>query len=254
MLSPATKNTIGTGNNKPVVLIVDDEYCVLRALCRLISPQEFIAVWVAGEQQGLEVLKDQPKRIRIIIIDLKSSGMGGAGFLQHARHLAPHAAVLITAPLGPFLYQGGNFYELSGPNLKQDINGILLSITQKLNNGAASQKKTIRKPELKERFGAIIGRSESINAIYRLLDHLQGSSSTVLIQGESGTGKELIAQTIHQTSPRESRPFVAINCGAIPANLIESELFGHERGAFTTAVSQRKGKFEVAEGGTLFFG
>ncbi|MCU0600270.1 MAG: sigma-54 dependent transcriptional regulator [Desulfobacterales bacterium] len=252
MLSPATKNTIGTGNNKPVVLIVDDEYCVLRALCRLISPQEFIAVWVAGEQQGLEVLKDQPKRIRIIIIDLKSSGMGGAGFLQHARHLAPHAAVLITAPLGPFLYQGGNFYELSGPNLKQDINGILLSITQKLNNGAASQKKTIRKPELKERFGAIIGRSESINAIYRLLDHLQGSSSTVLIQGESGTGKELIAQTIHQTSPRESRPFVAINCGAIPANLIESELFGHERGAFTTAVSQRKGKFEVAEGGTLF--
>jgi DNA-binding NtrC family response regulator len=251
MLSPATKNTIGTGNNKPVVLIVDDEYCVLRALCRLISPQEFIAVWVAGEQQGLEVLKDQPKRIRIIIIDLKSSGIGGAGFLQHARHLAPHAAVLITGPLGPFLYQGGNFYELSGPNLKQDINGILLSITQKLNNGAASQKKTIWKPELKERFGTIIGRSECINAIYRLVENLKGSSSTVLIQGESGTGKELIAQTIHQTSSRRHRPFIAINCGAIPVNLIESELFGHERGAFTTAVTQRKGKFEIAEGGTL---
>jgi DNA-binding NtrC family response regulator len=252
MPSPAAKLEIGTGSNKPVVLIVDDEYCVLRALSRLISPQDFIAVWVAGEQQGLEVLKEQPKQVQIIITDLKSSGMGGAGFLQQARRLAPHAAVLITGPLGPFLYHGGNFYELSGPNLKKDINGILLSITQKLENGAASRKKDVRKPELKDGLGAIIGRSEGINAIYRLIDTLKGSSSTVLIQGESGTGKELIARTIHQTSPRQRSPFVAINCGAIPANLIESELFGHERGAFTSAVSQRKGKFEVAEGGTLF--
>ena len=244
MRSLAVKNK-DTDNKKPVVLIVDDEYRVLRALARLISPQEFTTIWVPDEQQGLEVLKDQPTRIRIIIIDLKSSGMGGAGFLQHARHLAPHAAVLITGPLGPYLYQGGNFYEFSGPNLKEDINGILLSITQKMNNGQLSPKKTIRKPELKERFGAIIGRSESINAIYRLVDNLQGSSSTVLIQGESGTGKDLIAQTIHRTSPRKNCPFVAINCGAIPANLIESELFGHERGAFTTAVSQRKGKFGI---------
>jgi DNA-binding NtrC family response regulator len=252
MLSPVNKNSIGAGNGKPVVLIVDDEYCALRALFRLISPQQFTAVWVAGEQQGLEALRDRANRIGIIIIDLKSSGMGGAGFLQHARHLAPHAAVLITGPLGPFLYQGGNFYELSGPNLKHDINKILLSITRKMNNGKVPQRKGVRTPPLKERFGAIIGRSDSINAIYRLLDHLQGSSSTVLIQGESGTGKELIARTIHQTSLRGSRPFVAINCGAIPANLIESELFGHERGAFTTAVAQRKGKFEIAEGGTVF--
>jgi DNA-binding NtrC family response regulator len=248
----AAKNPIGRDSAKPVVLIVDDEYRVLRALCRLISPQDFTAVWVAGEQQGLEVLKDKSTRPRIIIIDLKSSGMGGAGFLQHARYLAPSAAVLITGPLGPFLYQGGNFYELSGSSLKEDINGILLSITQQVTSGKASRKKTLRKPEFKERFGAIIGRTEGINAIYRLVGNLQESSSTVLILGESGTGKELVARTIHQTSPRRGRPFVAINCGAIPANLIESELFGHERGAFTSAVSQRKGKFEVAAGGTLF--
>ena len=252
MVSPATKNSIDPDDTKPVVLIVDDEYRVLRALARLISPQEFTAVWVPDEQQGLATLQDQPARIRIIIIDLKSSGMGGGGFLQHARHLAPHAAVLITGPLSPFLYQGGNFYEFSGSSLKQDINGILLSVAQKMDNGQVSPKKNGRKSERKDRFGAIIGRSDSINAIYRLIDHLQGSSSTVLIQGESGTGKELIARTIHQTSPRQNRPFVAINCGAIPANLMESELFGHERGAFTTAVAQRKGKFEIAEGGTLF--
>jgi two-component system, NtrC family, response regulator AtoC len=252
MSSLAKRNTIDTVSNKPVVLIVDDEYRVLRALARLVSPQEFTAVWVPDEQQGLEILKDQAARIRIIIIDLKSSGMGGGGFLQHARHLAPHAAVLITGSLGPFLYQGGDFFEFSGPNLKQDINGILLSITQKMDNGQADRKKTGRRSECKDRLGAIIGRSESINAVYRLIDHLQGSLSTVLIQGESGTGKELIAQTIHQRSSRHNRPFVAINCGAIPANLMESELFGHERGAFTTAFIQRKGKFEIAAGGTLF--
>jgi DNA-binding NtrC family response regulator len=252
MTSPTIKNTVNTGGNKPVVLIVDDEYRVLRALARLISPQEFTAVWVPDEQQGLAALQDQAERIRIIIIDLKSSGMGGGGFLQHTRHLAPYAAVLITGPLGPCLYQDGDFYEFSGSSLKQDINGILLSIAHKMENGRISPKKTGRKPERKDGFGAIIGRSESINAIYRLIDHLQGSSSTVLIQGESGTGKELIAQTIHQTCPRKNRPFVAINCGAIPANLMESELFGHERGAFTSAVTQRKGKFEIAEGGTLF--
>ena len=252
MTSPAIKNTINTGGNKPVVLIVDDEYRVLRALARLISPQEFTAVWVPDEQQGLAALQDQPERIRIVIIDLKSSGMGGGGFLQHTRHLAPHAAVLITGPLGPCLYQDGDFYEFSGSSLKKDINGILLSIAQKMDNGQISRKKKDRKPERKDRFGAIIGRSDSINAIYRLIDHLQGSSSTVLIQGESGTGKELIAQTIHQTSPRKNRHFVAINCGAIPTNLMESELFGHERGAFTSAVTQRIGKFEIAAGGTLF--
>jgi DNA-binding NtrC family response regulator len=251
MPSSVKKKSIGADNGKPVVLIVDDQYRVLRALSRLISPQEFIAVWAADEQQGLEVLRDQANRIGIIIIDLKSSGMGGAGFLQHARRVAPHASVMITGPLGPFLFQGGNFYELSGSNLKQDINSILLSITQKMSNGKLPRKSSIRKPELKERFGTIIGRSECINAIYRLVDNLKGSSSTVLIQGESGTGKELIAQTIHQTSSRRHRPFIAINCGAIPVNLIESELFGHERGAFTTAVTQRKGKFEIAEGGTL---
>ena len=109
-----------------------------------------------------------------------------------------------------------------------------------------------KRKELKERYGAIIGRSQALNEIYDLIDNLKDSSTTVLIQGESGTGKELIARTIHETSSRQARPFVAVNCGAIPNALIESELFGHERGAFTTALYKRKGKFEVAQGGTLF--
>lgn len=249
------KPTVGdmdTDNDKPIVLIVDDEYCVLRALVRLISPRHFTVLWVPDEQQALAALKDQATRIRIIIIDLKSSGMGAGGFLPHARHLAPQAAVLITGPLGPFLYQHGNFYEFSGPDLKRDINGTLLSIVSQVDGGQRSHTEPGARPERKHRLGPIIGSSDGINAIYRLIDFLRASSSTVLIQGESGTGKELIARTIHATGPRQSHPFVAINCGAIPVNLMESELFGHERGAFTTAIGQRKGKFEIAEGGTLF--
>jgi DNA-binding NtrC family response regulator len=245
-----------TGKNsndeKPVVLIVDDQFRSFRSLLRLISPETFDAIWSPDERHGLEVLKNQSIKVRIIIIGLNSSEMGGGGFFQHARHLVPEAAILITGPLGPFLYQGGNFYECFGFGLKHNINQILLSIAQKVENGREHEKGNPKNHKRKERFGTIIGRSEGINEIYVLIDKLKVSSSTVLIQGESGTGKELIAQTIHQTSRRHGRPFVAINCGAIPANLLESEIFGHERGAFTTAINQRKGKFEVAEGGTLF--
>jgi two-component system response regulator AtoC len=241
------------GNTKPIVLIVDDQYQTFRSLPRLISSDVFLSIWVPDEQQGLKALKDQGDKVRIVIIDLKSSGMGGGGFLHRARQIAPHAAILITAPLGPFLYREGIFYDFSGPNLKQDMNAILLSITREMGIVHDPEKsKTRPRSKNRERFGVIIGRSKGINEIYRLIENLRDSCATVLIQGESGTGKELVAQTIHQTSSRKNYPFVALNCGAIPENLIESELFGHERGAFTTAMYQRKGKFEIAHGGTLF--
>ena len=237
---------------KPIVLIIDDEYRSFRSLLRLISPDWFSVTWVPDEKQGLKTLKDQAGKVRIIIIDLKSSGMGGGGFLQQARQISPQAAILITAPLGPFLYREGIFYDFSGPNLKQDINAILLSITREMGIAHGPEINKAQPRKYRERFGVIIGRSKGINDVYRMIENLKDSCATVLIQGESGTGKELVAQTIHQTSTRKNHPFVALNCGAIPANLIESELFGHERGAFTTAMYQRKGKFEIAHGGTLF--
>ena len=238
--------------DKPIVLIVDDQYRTFCSLPRLITSEIFSALWVPDEHQGLEVLKQKQGKVRVVIIDLKSSGMGGGGFLHQIRQIAPQVAILITGPLGPFLYQGGSFYEFSGPSLKKDINAILTGIAQKMGMEHGLQKTQRKKSKRKQHFGVIIGRSRSINTVYRLIENLKTSSSTVLIQGETGTGKELIAQTIHQTSSRKNRPFVAINCGAIPANLMESELFGHERGAFTSAVNRRKGKFEIAQGGTLF--
>jgi DNA-binding NtrC family response regulator len=247
-----TRESDSNVHDKPIILLIDDEYRSFRPLRRLISADWFSVVWVPDAEQGLKTLQDLAGKVQIIIIDLKSSGMGGGGFLQQARQISPRAAILITAPLGPFLYREGCFYDFSGPNLKQDINGILLSIAQEMGIAHDPEKNEASSRQYRERFGIIIGRSKGINDIYRLIEKLKDSSATVLIQGESGTGKELVAQTIHQTGNRQTFPFVAINCGAIPANLMESELFGHEKGAFTTALDRRKGKFEVAQGGTLF--
>jgi DNA-binding NtrC family response regulator len=239
-------------HHRPLVLIVDDEYHSFRSLVRRISAQWFSVVCVPDERQGLKKLEELHGKVQIIIIDLKSSGMGVGGFLQQARQIAPQAALLITAPLGPILYQGGHFYDFSGPNLKQDINGILLSIAREMGLSGTPGSPKAASAQRRQQFGVIIGRSKGINEIYALIENLKDSCATVLIQGESGTGKELVAQTLHQTGKRKDHPFVALNCGAIPANLIESELFGHEKGAFTTAMYRRKGKFEIAHGGTLF--
>jgi DNA-binding NtrC family response regulator len=234
------------------VMIVDDSYRTLQALPGMIAVEEFEPLWVADARQALLMLENEANDVRIIIIDLKTSGMGGGGFLQQVRRIVPHAALLIVGPLGPFLYQKGSFYELQGPSLKKNINTILLSIARKMNLGNSPESNIEQAPERKVRYGVIIGKSEGINKIYQLIDNLKDTAASVLIQGESGTGKELVARTIFQTSRRKKRPFVAINCGAIQPNLIESELFGHEKGAFTSANQQRKGKFEEAEGGTLF--
>ncbi len=234
------------------VMIVDDSYRSLQALPGMIALEEFEPLWVADARQALRMLENEAKDVRIIIIDLKTSGMGGGGFLQHVRRIVPHAALLIVGPLGPFLYQKGSFYELQGPSLKQDINSILLSIAQKMSLGSSPETGVDRGPDQKEHYGIIIGKSGGINKIYQLIDNLKETPVSVLIQGESGTGKELVARTIFQTSSRKGHPFVAINCGAIPPNLMESELFGHEKGAFTSANQKRIGKFEEAEGGTLF--
>lgn len=241
-----------TDTQKPRVMIVDDSYRTLQALPGMISLEDFEPLWVPDARQALRLLKAKTNDVQIIIIDLKTSGVGGGGFLQQVRRIVPQAALLIVGPLGPFLYQEGRFYELQAPSLKQNINTILSSIAGKMGLESTQEIVTDHALERKERYGVIIGKSEGINAIYRLIDNLKVSNVSVLIQGESGTGKELVARTIYQTSSRKGRPFVAINCGAIPPNLMESELFGHERGAFTSASHQRKGKFEEAEGGTLF--
>ncbi len=193
-------------------------------------------------------------RVKLIMIDLKASGMGGGGFLHHSRRIAPRAAVLITTPLGPILFRNGDFYNLEQLNLKTHINAILdiLFLGSEPHSTSGGNLKEPVRPMGKNRLFDIIGSSPELNEIYGLIERLRSSDATVLISGESGTGKELIARAIHRSGYRKDKPFVPLNCGAIPSELMESELFGHERGAFTGAVNQRIGKFEMADTGTLF--
>lgn len=238
---------------KPVILIVDDIYMALRPLTRLISSEKYRTIWVSDENQGLKLLKKYHAMPLVCIIDLKSSTMGAGGFFHQARSLCGHIPLLITSPLGTFLHMRGDFYEFSGSNFKDEINDILSIIVRRLaNQGKSKIRASKRAAKTHSPTEYMVGCSPSINEIHSLIDKVSHFSSTVLIQGESGTGKELIAQAVHHASHRKNRPFVAINCGAIPANLMESELFGHERGAFTSANTHRKGKFEIAQGGTVF--
>jgi len=131
---------------------------------------------------------------------------------------------------------------------------LKLTIKKAINMRKLMEENRLLSEKLKERyqFGAIIGKSKSMCKIYDIIQKVAPTKATVLITGESGTGKELIAKAIHENSPRKDRPFISINCGALPETLLESELFGHEKGAFSGAVSLRKGRFELADGGTLF--
>ena len=148
---------------KPGVLIVDDHFRALKSLRRLISPVDFSPLWVPNEEEGLRVLKDQPENAAVIIIDLKSSAMGGGGFLHQARQIAPGAPVLITGPLNHCLYQDGTFYQLSGTDLKSDINTVLLGIIYR--KGMPAPTAEHGQSARMDRFGVIIGRSRGINKV-----------------------------------------------------------------------------------------
>lgn len=240
-------------NNKPVFLIIDDQHRSFRSLSLRVVSEHFQAVWADNIRNGLKILKKFSERVALILIDLKVSELGGGGFIQRSRGIAPRAAILLTTPLGPILYRNGDFYNLEQLNLKNHINAILDALftsTESKVSDEGSQRSAL--PVNQNSFGEIIGGSPELNAIYRQIEKLRSSNATVLISGESGTGKELIARAIHRVSGRGEKPFVPLNCGAIPAELMESELFGHERGAFTGAHRQRMGKFELADKGTLF--
>ncbi len=237
---------------RPVLLIVDDQSKSLASLSTRLSPKLFYPLWMQGCQRALEFMQEYNNQIWLIIMDQKLSPLGGAGFLLQAKRLAPRAAFLITAPLGPILYYQGLFYELCGVNLKEDLDIILQAIAEKIGLTRHEANNRLRTETCLQGFGQLLGHSRAMNQVYQLIQSIEKSTATILINGESGTGKELLARTIHQTSPCSHKAFVPVNCGAIPAGLVESELFGHERGAFTSAHTKHKGKFEIADQGTLF--
>jgi DNA-binding NtrC family response regulator len=236
------------------VLIVEDDPATRVGLAELVSAWGFqTEVAVNGEEAMEKVTTFRPA---IIVSDLVMPRMGGLELLRTLRDQLTDLTLILLTAQGTVDSAVEAIKEGAYDYLSKPVDPSRLRI---LLQKAVERQETLRevkhlRRQLREQgsFGRIIGNSPSIRSIYRVVEQAAPTSASVLIWGESGTGKELIAQTIHELSPRASFPFVAINCAAIPETLLESEIFGHEKGAFTGAHDRRTGVFELAHRGTLF--
>jgi two-component system response regulator AtoC len=241
------------GLNKPLVLAVDDEPAVLEAY-RLILEDNCEVRTVTDGAAALKLLAQED--IRLVILDLRLPDMEGLEVLLRLKEMDEYVGVVVVTAVGDVktavrAMQAGASEYLVKPF---DVETLQAVVSRTLERQALMREVLYLRSEMEghHAFVDIVGRDEKMLEIFELIKRVADSDATVLITGESGTGKELIARAIHQHSHRAHKPFVAVNCTAIPENLIESELFGHERGAFTGAVQRRIGKFELAHSGTLF--
>jgi DNA-binding NtrC family response regulator len=239
--------------NHKKILIVDDEQSVRDSLSLLLK-ESYDVVVAAGGEEALAQL-DSGSAPDVVLLDILMPGRDGLEVLRRVKEIDAKIPVVILTGAGSVrgavqAMQCGAANYLNKPfdvaELKAVIEQSLPAETEAL--GVT----TTRILTIEADFGPMVGKSSSMTELFSQVDTIAAKSSTVLITGESGTGKELVARQIHQRSARKNGPFVAINCASIPETLIESELFGHEKGAFTHAVERRLGQFELADGGTLF--
>lgn len=238
---------------RPTILIVEDEKNTREGLERALHRNYQTLLADSGER-ALQVLDETPADI--ILSDLRLPGMDGLTLIKRAlAHDSQPICILLTAygsiESAVEAMRVGAYDFLTKPVNLDQLELILQRALR--SHQLESENKTLR-TQLDNKFGleAIIGQTPVMEELYKVIQQVAPSRATVLIQGESGTGKELVANAIHGLSPRSRGPFIAVHCAALPPNLLESELFGHEKGAFTGAVERRRGRFELAEGGTLF--
>jgi DNA-binding NtrC family response regulator len=243
--------------NAVKVLIVEDEPHALMGLAELISGWGYQTETARDGIEGWE--KAQAWEPAIVVTDLKMPRLDGIGLLQKLSEegagLGSHLAVVVLTAMGSIqlavdAMRLGAYDFLQKPVDATRLKTILANATRQRETAIELE---VARRRLRETgvLGSMVGRSRPMREIFGLIEQIAPSNVSVLITGESGTGKELVARTLHDLSPRKSRPFVAVNCAAIPETLIESEIFGHEKGAFTGAVERRAGCFELAESGTL---
>ncbi len=235
------------------VLIVDDEKSIRRTLREILEFQDYK---VEEAADGMEcVVKIKQNTYDVIILDIKMPKMDGLEALERIQEISPETAVIMISGHGTIdtaveAVKKGAFDFIAKP---PDLNRLLITIRNALDKSSLiTETKTLKRKVTASGVQKIIGKSDSIGEIKDTIDRVAPTEARVLITGDNGTGKELVARWIHAKSPRSKEPLVEVNCAAIPSELIESELFGHEKGAFTSAVKQRIGKFEQANGGTLF--
>jgi DNA-binding NtrC family response regulator len=236
------------------VLIIDDEAEIRESLQTLLEFEGYEVEAAANGAQGLSKLSDRP--FDLVLLDLALPDRNGLELLPELRAIDPQISVIMITAYGTVedavrAMQSGaaNFLQKPWDNEK-----LLADVRAVVARRRAEEENIQLKRALKQRynFENIVGKSEVMLKIFDLVAQVAASRSTVLLQGESGTGKELIAKAIHLNSPRRDRPFVPVNTGSMPPDLLESTLFGHVKGAFTSAISSKRGLFEIADRGTLF--
>ena len=239
------------------ILIIDDEENMRHMLSKMLARAGYRVETAADGRQGLTIMATT--EFEYILCDVKMPNMDGIDFLRHLGEVESNATVIMMSAYGTIdlavqAMRLGAYDFISKP-FKSDE--VLLAIRKaeerdQLKRENRILKEQLRRIEERNRFGRLVAKSRAMKAVFALATKAAKYNSTVLITGESGTGKELIARAIHQSSPRRKWPMVAVNCGGIPDNLLESELFGYVKGAFTGADAAKKGLFEEAHQGTIF--
>lgn len=244
MDKPETKN----------ILLVDDHKSFRDSLAKVLNGEGYRVFAATDGEEALDILRQE--HINLILTDLKMPKMDGVELLRVAKTLHPEVEVILITGFGTVdtavtAMKDGAFDYIQKPFKPRDI---IKLVRKALEKQSLVLENRLLQERIKEfqKFEKIIGQSPAMRKILEVVAQVAPSSATVLIQGESGTGKELIAQAIHDLSPRAHRPFIKVSCAALPETLLEAELFGYERGAFTGAIARKEGRFELADGGTLF--
>ena len=236
------------------ILVVDNEARMRRVLQMMLEGSDYEVDLAEGGEKALARLKDSA--FSLVITDMKMPGMSGLALLKEIKKVDEGIPVIVMTAYGTIptaieaMKAGAHDYVLKPFDMEE-----MKAVVEK----ALEREKLLRQSqylreelEAKYQFDNIVGESSQMKEVFRLINQVAPTKSTVLILGESGTGKELIARAIHHSSPRANQPFVVVNCAALPENLLESELFGHVKGAFTGAHRDRQGRFALADGGTIF--
>ena len=236
------------------ILIADDEESLRWVLAKGLRGAGYDVTAVADGESALRAFEAEP--FDLVLLDIRMPGLDGLTVLERLRASRPDASVVVMTAHGSMdtaikAMQRGAYDYLTKPF---DLDEVLLLTERALAAARLSQEVARLRSGLQEvrEFSALIGRHPRMQEVYKTIGRIAATDVTVLLRGESGTGKELVARAIHHYSRRSGRPFVAVSCAAIPGSLLESEMFGHERGAFTDARERRLGKFELAHGGTLY--
>lgn len=237
-----------------VILVVEDDLRVGESLCLLLKRRGYKTLFATNGREALQVFRQQ--EINLVITDLVMPKMDGIALLEAIKSLRPETEVIVISAQGT-IEKAVQAMKLGAFDfIEKPINPRVISLL--VERALERQTLVIQNRDLRSKledrfhFKNIVGKSEKMVKVFDLIRHIAPYDSSVLIIGESGTGKELIANAIHYNSPRASKPFVKVSCASLSEGIIESELFGHEKGAFTGAITSRKGRFEMAHEGTLF--